>query len=124
MFLLSSHLVFVTKYRKKVFSNEMLLFMERVLHLNCKKMNCKLKEFNGEMDHVHLLIEYKANISISKIVNQLKGTSSFYLRRKFPELQKKNKKGHLWSSGYFTDSVGGAPIEILKKYISKQNRPS
>lgn len=80
MFLLSTHLVFVIKYRKKVFSNEVFLFMEKVFHLNCKKLDCILKEFNGEADNVHLLIEYKPDLSISIIVNQLKGTSSFYIK--------------------------------------------
>ncbi|NPA10999.1 MAG: IS200/IS605 family transposase, partial [Epsilonproteobacteria bacterium] len=57
-YLLHAHLVFTPKYRKKIFTKEHLKTMKKVFENVCKKMDCELVEFNGEADHVHLLIEY------------------------------------------------------------------
>ena len=83
-----------------------------------------LKEFNGEEDHVHMLIHYPPKISLAKLVNSLKGVSSRRLRQNWPELEKRYYKGVLWSPSYFAGSCGGAPIEIVRKYIEAQNTPA
>jgi putative transposase len=77
-------------------------------------------EFNGEADHVHALIEYPPKLSISQIANALKGVSS---RRYGQAGNKKTHKEALWSPSYFAVSVGGAPLEVLKRYIKEQSRP-
>lgn len=82
------------------------------------KMGFTMTEFNGEADHVHLLIRYPPKYSISKIVNALKGASSRVYRAKYPATGQ-----HLWSPSYFASSVGGAPIETLKRYIQDQRKP-
>ena len=82
-----------------------------------------MKEFNGEEDHVHLLIHYPPKVSLAKLVNSLKGVSSRRLRQNWPVLEKKYYKGVLWSPSYFAGPCGGAPIDIVKKYIQSQNRP-
>ncbi len=83
-------------------------------------MNFKILEFNGEGNHVHALIEYPPKLSISQIVNSLKGVSS----RKYGQAgYKKPHAESLWSPSYFAVSVGGAPIEVLIKYIKEQSRP-
>jgi putative transposase len=82
-----------------------------------------LKEFNGEEDHVHMLIHYPPKVSLATLVNSLKGVSSRRLRQNWPELQKKYYKGVLWSPSYFAGSCGGAPIEVVRKYIEAQNSP-
>ncbi len=84
-------------------------------------MNFQILEFNGEADHVHALIEYPPKLSISQIANALKGVSS---RRYGQAGNKKPHKASLWSPSYFAVSVGGAPIEVLKRYIKEQSRPS
>jgi len=83
-----------------------------------RKMNFKVVEFNGESDHVHLLVEYPPKLSISVLVNHLKGVSSRMYRKQYPSDSK-----HLWSPSYFASSGGGAPIEILKQYIKDQKSP-
>lgn len=83
-------------------------------------MNFNVLEFNGEVNHVHTLIEYPPKLSISQIVNSLKGVSS----RKYGQAgYKKNHSEALWSPSYFAVSVGGAPIEVLIQYIKEQSRP-
>ena len=124
-YLLHAHLVFTPKYRKKIFTKEHLETMKEVFENVCKKMDCELVEFNGETDHVHLLIEYPPRLALSKIVNSLKGVSSRILRKKYPVFKKEywGDNVSLWSRSYFVASVGGAPIEILKEYIKNQKVP-
>lgn len=117
------HLVFVTKYRRRVFEKEHLDAMAKHFTDVCTDMNMKLVEFNGETDHVHLLVEYPPVLSISKIVNALKGVSSRLLRRDFPALHRRSLNTHLWSPSYFAASCGGVTIETLKKYIEQQDAP-
>ena len=117
---LYTHLVFVTKYRRKVFVSEHIDYMREICHGVAAKIGFKLVQLNGESDHIHLLIEYPPKLSISQIVNSLKGVSSRMLRKKFelkPHIQ------HLWSPSYFAVSCGGAPIAKIKQYIENQNKP-
>lgn len=124
VYLLHAHVIFVTKYRGKVFDSEILDKMQELMKRICDDHEVVLKEFNGESDHVHLLIEYPPKLALSKLVNTLKGTSSRELKRSFPELnQVAWRKNALWSPSYFVGSVGGAPLEFLKQYIEQQNRP-
>jgi len=98
------HLVFVTKYRKKVFT---VLMIERLKYHSqkvCDEFGCRLIEANGEKDHVHLLVEPLPHTTPSKLVNSLKGVSVRMLRKEFPELQKYFWKGGLWSPSYFIAS--------------------
>jgi putative transposase len=80
-----------------------------------------LVELDGEDDHVHLLVEYLPTVQLTKLVNSLKGVSSRMLRKKrFPEVEDKLWGGHLWSPSYCAASCGGAPIDIVRKYIEDQ----
>ena len=81
-----------------------------------------LIEFEGERDHVHLLVNYPPKISISKLVNSLKGISSCRLRQEYHEIHRYYWKGGLWSPSYFVGSCG-APLSTIKQYIQNQNRP-
>ena len=123
VFKLHVHLVFVTKYRQKVFPDEILKTMEVIFRNVCQEFETELVEMNGEVDHVHLLLNYPPKVSISKLVNSLKGVSSRLLRKQHPELAKYYWKGGLWSPSYFAGSCGGAPLSIIKQYIEQQNRP-
>ena len=116
-----AHLVFVTKYRKRVFNKSMLERMHEIFEDVCANFECNLVEFDGEGDHVHLMIHYPPKVTLSKLVNSLKGVSSRYLRQEFGEkIEKFYWKGVLWSPSYFAGSCGGAPIELVKKYIQGQ----
>jgi putative transposase len=114
------HLVFVTKYRKCVFTPEILSTMKSVFSKICEDFEAVLVQCDGERDHVHLLINYPPKVSISKLVNSLKGASSRRLRRIHPELKACYWKSVLWSPSYFAASCGGAPISIIRQYIEDQ----
>lgn len=125
VFLMHVHLVFVTKYRREVFTKEILKDLHSIFASACKDFESQLVEFDGEDDHVHLLINYPPKIAVSKLVNSLKGVSSRLIRRKnYPSLREKLWGGALWSPSYFAGSCGGAPIAIIRQYIEQQQTPS
>lgn len=120
-----THLVFVTKYRRGVFNSEHLTRLEAIFRDVCDNFEAELVEFNGETDHVHLLVNYPPKVAVSHLVNSLKGVSSRYMRQESPELQAHYWGGsRLWSPSYFAGSVGGAPLSVLRTYIENQARPS
>ncbi len=123
VFAMHVHLVFVTKYRKNIFQKEHLDYMKELFKKLLANFEAELAEFNGESNHVHLLVNYPPKICVSKLVNALKGTSSKTLKEKFPELKKHYWKNALWSPSYFAGSCGGAPLSIIKQYIENQNTP-
>ena len=124
-FILHSHLVFVTKYRYRVFSDAHLIRLEQVMRDVCTDFEVELVEFNGEDNHVHLLVNFPPKVAISHLVNSLKVVSSRRMRQEFPELGARYwRRSKLWSGSYFAGSVGGAPLSLVKQYIEQQNRPT
>lgn len=90
----------------------------------CDDFEVELVEFNGENNHVHLLVNFPPKVALSKLVNSLKGVSSRRMRQEFPELaQHYWRAQRLWSGSYFAGSVGGAPLSVLRQYIEQQDRP-
>lgn len=121
---LKAHLVLTTKYRKKVLTDPMLTRLEEIFKNLMEKWEGKLIEFNGEKDHVHILIQYNPQTEPSKLINNLKTVSSRYLRKEFADdINKALWKDVLWTSGYFIASCGGVTVEVLKTYIENQDRP-
>jgi putative transposase len=124
VFVLHAHLVFVTKYRHKVFTDAHLTRLEEIMRGVCADFEVELAEFNGESEHVHLLVNFPPKVALSKLVNSLKGVSSRRMRQEFPNLARHYYRANkLWSGSYFAGSVGGAPISVLRQYIEHQNRP-
>ena len=123
VFLLHAHLVFTPKYRKPIFCGDHLKVMEHIFQRVCESFDVELVEFNGEVDHVHLLINFPPSVEISKLVNELKSVSSRMLRKQFPSLARRYWKDVLWSRSYFAASCGGAPLEIIRQYVEQQRRP-
>lgn len=121
---LTYHLVLVTKYRRKCFTDEILNRLEEIVRKNCTDWEIELVEFNGEADHVHLLLEMHPNIMPSKFINNLKTVSSRLIRKEFAEhLKQYYWKPVLWTRAYCLLTTGGATIDTIRKYIENQNRP-
>ena len=124
VFNLHIHLVFLTKYRRSVFTKAVLEDLKEIFASVCQEFEAELVEFDGEKDHVHLLINYPPKVSVSRLVNSLKGVSSRLIRKKrYACIQDKLWAGALWSPSYFAASCGGAPISIIKQYIEQQDTP-
>ena len=124
VFNLHVHLVFVPKYRRHIFDTDAIERLHRIFRVVCADFEADLVEFNGEADHVHLLLNYPPKSAVAAMVNSLKGVSSRRLRQERPDIAKKYWSGGLWSPSYFAGSVGGAPISVLPKYIEEQNAPT
>jgi putative transposase len=137
---LKAHLVLTTKYRRKAFTGEMLTRLHEIFAALLVKWDCKIVEFNGEADHVHLLFQYHPDLQLSILVNNLKSVSSRKLRSEFAEhlaafcgaprsgsptmrAQQDNWKDVFWNGSYFIASCGGVTISTLKQYIEEQNTP-
>ena len=123
VFAMHVHLVFVAKYRRKVFTEASLADLRSIFASVCEDFEASLIEMDGEDDHVHLLVNYPPKVAISALVNSLKGVSSRRLRQMRPELVRRYWKGVLWSPSYFAASCGGAPISIIRQYIEQQRTP-
>lgn len=118
------HLVFLTKYRRDVFTWEILDDLHEIFARVCANFEAELVELDGEDDHVHLLVYYPPKVAVSALVNSLKGVSSRMIRKKnYPSIRNKLWAGALWSPSYFAASCGGAPIEIVRQYIQQQKTP-
>jgi putative transposase len=119
-----AHLVIVTKYRREAMTDAMLTRCEEIMREVCADFEAELKEFNGEDDHVHLLVHDPPKVQLSKLVNSLKGVSSRYLRQEYDDhVRKYLWGGHFWSGSYFAGSCGGAPLTVVEQYIENQKRP-
>jgi putative transposase len=124
VFKLHVHLVFVTKYRRGVFTKAVLNELREIFSAVCTDFEAELIEFEGEDDHVHLLVNYPPKVAVSALVNSLKGVSSRMIRKKnYPEIKNKLWGGALWSPSYFAGSCGGAPLSIIRQYIEQQRTP-
>ena len=118
------HLVFVTKYRRGVFTKEILERLKVIFTETCLQMDCELIEFGGEDDHVHVMVNVHPKLAIANMVGKLKGKSSYMLRREYSEHIKHMLWGkHFWSPSYCVVSVGGASLEVVKQYIESQRVP-
>ena len=125
VFLMHVHLVFVTKYRRGVFTKEVIDDLRTIFTSVCKDFDAELVESDGEDDHVHLLVNYPPKVSVSALVNSLKGVSSRMIRQKnYPSIAKKLWGAALWSPSYFAGSCGAAPLfAIIRQYIEQQQTP-
>jgi putative transposase len=122
---LNIHLVLVTKYRRKIINQEILKRLHEILASTCKKWNSKLTDFNGEPDHVHLVIDFPPDVEISKLVNNLKTVSSRLIRKEFADvISQIYTKPVFWTGAYFVASCGGVTIEQVKQYVDNQTSPT
>lgn len=125
VFLMHVHLVFVAKYRRRVFTGQVLIDLQEIFSNVCDDFGAELIEFNGERDHVHLLVHYPPKVAVSRLVNSLKGVSSRMIRKKgYPSIEQALWGGSLWSPSYFSGSCGGAPLEAIVHYIQRQDTSS
>ena len=115
---------FAAKYRRKVFTAQIINELKTIFETVCLQFNAELIEFDGEEVHVHLLILYPPKLSIADLVFKLKGTSSVIIRnRNYPSVKSQLWGKALWSPSYFASSCGGAPISIIRQYIDRQKTP-
>jgi putative transposase len=124
VFMMHVHLVFVTKYRRNVFTKEILADLKLIFSNVCHRFQSELVECEAEHDHIHLLINYPPTCPVSRLVNSLKGVSSRLIRKKdYPSIKQALWGKNLWSPSYFAGSCGGASLDVIKQYIENQQAP-
>ena len=112
------HIIWCTKYRRNVLNEDVQQKLKILIQEIINQMNCELIELEVMENYIHLLVECVPQLGIHKLVKKLKGVSSRILRTEFSHLR--TRLPTLWTNSYFVSSVGGAPLEIIKKYIEEQ----
>jgi len=114
------HIVWIPKYRKRVLSGKVASRLRELIR-ECSDVNrWHVSEINIMPDHVHILIQLRPDISVSKAVQLLKGRSSKVIRKEFPSLKEFYWGDNFWSEGFFVETVGQLSEEAIKKYIKNQ----
>lgn len=115
------HLVFVTKYRKVIFTTEkMRSEMKNILLDIAKNNDVEVTSLEVTPDHVHMLISFKPKYAASSIVKALKGASARAWFKQYPDTKKLLWKGHLWSPSFFMSTVGDTSERAIKDYVEDQ----
>ncbi len=120
VFLMYYHLVLVIKYRRKVFDDATSERAKEIFEYIAKNYNITLLEWNHDNDHIHILFKAHPNSELSKFINAYKSASSRLLKKEFQSIRKKLWKEYFWSRSYCLLTTGGAPVEVIKKYIESQ----
>lgn len=119
-FRLMYHIVWIPKYRKRVLSGKIAKRLE-FLFYQCAEINKWLiEELNIQPDHVHMMIQLRPSVSVSKAVQLFKGGSSKKIREEFPELEEFLWGDSFWADGYFVETCGKFSEEVIRKYIENQ----
>ena len=115
------HLVWVTKYRKVIFTtlNRREAMME-MLSLIAENNDITILESEVMEDHIHLVVSFPPNKSISTVMKALKGASAREWFQQFPETKKELWKGSLWSASYFVSTVGDVSKDVVMQYVQDQ----
>ena len=120
VYLLNYHLVMVIKYRHKVINDEVSEYLKHQFVRVGEFYGVTLQEWNHDVDHVHVLFRATPHTEIAKFLNAYKSSSSRMVKKKFPEITQYLWKSAFWTQNYCLISTGGAPLEVVKKYIENQ----
>ena len=117
------HIVWSTKYRRKVLNDKVEKRLKEVLQLVAHKKGFEIAEIEvGQQDHVHVFVSSIPKISISYIAKMLKGISGRLLMKEFPEIHSKLWNGELWNPSYYVETIGSISEEAIRKYIQNQEK--
>ncbi len=114
------HLILVVKYRRNVFDDSISEYAKSIFEKIAPSYNIFLLEWNHDVDHVHIMFKAQPNSELSKFINAYKSASSRLIKRDYPEIRKMLWKEYFWSQSYCLLTTGGAPIEVIGKYIETQ----
>ena len=116
------HLEWCPKYRYRMLRQDKYKdFLASVLQREAEKMGCKIDSMGIQDDHVHLIVAIKPSVSISTLLQQLKGVSSYELFRFEPKFRLRYPNGAFWSPGKFYRSVGDVDLETTRNYVQAQD---
>ena len=122
VFSLHYHLILVTKYRKKVFDDEVSNRARELFEAIAPNYKIEVLEWNHDQDHIHVLFKAQPKTELSKFINAYKSASSRVLKKEYPSMKEQLWKEMFWSRSFCLLSSGGAPIEVIKQYIEEQGK--
>jgi len=123
VFDISYHIVWSTKYRRKVLSSKIETRLKEILINVAKEKGFEIAEIEvGTKDHVHVFVSAIPKISISYIAKMMKGISGRLLLKEFPEISKELWNGELWNPSYYVETIGSISEEAIRKYIQNQEK--
>ena len=122
VYLLNYHLVMVVKYRRRVINDEISSFLKYQFVKVGESYGVTLQEWNHDVDHVHVLLKATPHTEMAKFLNAFKSSSSRLVKKDFPEVKQYLWKEAFWSQSYCLITTGGAPLEVVKKYIEDQGK--
>ena len=114
------HLILVVKYRRKVIDDTISTRLNEIFTNITPNYNIYLQEWNHDKDHIHILFTAHPNTELSKFINAYKSASSRLIKKEFPSIIKFLWKEYFWSRSFCLLTAGGAPIEVIKRYIESQ----
>ncbi len=117
------HFVWVTKYRYKVLSGEIAVRARDLIRQICVAKEIVIIKGHVGQDHVHLFVSGPPRMSVSQMMQYIKGKSSYQMQREYPSLKKRYWGRHLWARGYFCATAGTVTEEMIKAYIEQQDVP-
>ena len=120
VFLLHYHLILVTKYRRQVIDDEISDFAKDTFIRISESYHITLVEWNHDKDHVHIVFKAQPKTELTKFINAYKSASSRLIKRDFPRVKQFLWKEMFWSKSFCLLTTGGAPIDVIKKYIQNQ----
>lgn len=112
------HVVWCTKYRRKLIDADVEARLKQITQQVADETKCAILEMEADKDHFHILVECDPQFGVHRLVKSIKGRSSRLLRQEFKPLR--SRVPTLWTNSYFVATVGGAPLDVVKKYIESQ----
>lgn len=116
------HVVWITKYRKPALRGDIAKRLRKLIRQECKRLDVEIIKGHVSKDHVHLLVSVPPHLSVSRLMQQLKGKSSYKLLHEYRRLQRPFWGRHLWARGYFCASTGNVTDEAIAAYIERQEK--
>ncbi|EGP5096143.1 TPA: IS200/IS605 family transposase [Enterococcus faecium] len=120
VFLLYYHLILVTKYRRQVIDDEISEHAKTTFERISESYHITLVEWNHDKDHIHIMFKAQPKTELTKFINAYKSASSRLIKRDFPKVKQFLWKEMFWSKSFCLLTTGGAPIDVIKKYIQNQ----
>ena len=124
VFSIHLHIVWITKYRHKLLRGPIAERVRDIVREECRRAQVDILKGHVAVDHVHILVSIPPQVAISRLIQQLKGKSSYRLLAEFAEIRKRCWGRHVWARGYFCRSSGNVTDEVIKAYIEQQSQDS
>lgn len=117
------HIVWCVKYRRKVLTPNIEKSLILILNKIAEDNDFRILECNGDLDHIHLLVDCSPQHYIPDMIKALKGVSARLLMKEYgDELKKQLWGGHLWNPSYYVATVSENTESQIKKYIQNQKQ--